>query len=460
MFADEVVAQPLLEGDTSILVQGKWLVSLRFRSDCKTIGASTGRVVEGPTPVVFTGKMRELSTNESVKRGLWERILSSIAAHPSAAAEWTELYICVDAGCDMARHNVEGIDSTNSTAGVQVKTPSEWSDYDGELRARNHQRLDRVNGEHATVANVPLGSSNVVDVEYHAVVDTQRRAHSLASNRVAAAFSNTWLGCGFILELWIKIVKKPVGAAVVVGESYLLRLSDQRYNGMCAQVLEKVGANGRCKVKLLCSPESAPIMVKSSALASAEDLEMCPVCLEPLCAFDAALLCGHRFHKSCIDNLRTKALADDEPGVECPMCRRWATDAKGVLDWKTTDPVHCIALLLGQCHVARQQERGVASSTEAAQQFAKRRLEALKRNDRIVADIVEPALEVMAAETPTLKAGTRARFPCYVARVLAVAMPGAGWKRALCAALEATWPGSQLWEKLEETLRVDLETRL
>ena len=100
-----------------------------------------------------------------------------------------------------------------------------------------------------------------------------------------------------------------------------------------------------------------------------EDLDECPVCLEPLCDMDSTLLCGHKFHTYCFDKVR----------------RSWAGDGGDFkFDWAERSACDVLICSLMTIHVQRKNK-----GSKKAREWATRRITVHANDKTGAADILE-----------------------------------------------------------------------
>lgn len=232
-------------------------------------------------------------------------------------------------------------------------------------------------------------------------------------------------------------------AGLRAGEFYTLVVRDERYRGRICEALSAVDDRWKVRVLGVGTKESAVhILVHSGSTKLVDDtVDECPVCMDPLCTLDVTLMCGHRFHAICFDEVRKK-----HPTVSCPMCRGWAGQGGDFkMDWAERPAYEVLASCLACVFKSRHANKSIAKASD----WAMKRLN-LMAKDVDGRETLHQLVLQQQRDRPT--AATKgipfaAKFPLYLASALAHAIPSEEWAVHFWRFVPTLAPGQAVWAK-------------
>jgi hypothetical protein len=245
---------------------------------------------------------------------------------------------------------------------------------------------------------------------------------------------------------------------------YVLQVRDPRYSGRIVERLA-TGAEAsdeRYSVRVV-GLDHVSIHVKPTSLKplADEDVDECPVCMDPLCHLDATLMCGHRLHSACLAEVRNQKHV-----VSCPMCRDTAGEGGTfVMDWAKRPALEVVASGLSIIFQERSKtQRSQKASFTKAKEWAHKRCKLLASNRDAMEKVVLPMMKQQQTDALRIQDAKGkpvvAKFPLFLASATACALPDASWEPEFRRYLKVLVPGQNTWEVGREHLTVMLEWQL
>ena len=248
---------------------------------------------------------------------------------------------------------------------------------------------------------------------------------------------------------------------------YSLQLSDPRYSGRIAECLttETDTTAERYAVRVV-GLDNVNIRVKAASLKLLpdEDVIECPVCMDPLCDFDATLMCGHRLHSACMDELRKQ-----KHSVSCPMCRDYAGEGgEFKMDWSKRHALEVVMSGLAVIFLERSKKRksGNKTSVAKAKSWAEKRCKLMAFNNEAKEKVILPLMKHQQDDTRRFMAAKgkpfESKFLLFLASATACALPDASWEPEFRRYLQTLLPGQtqKLWDVGRQHLTVMLQWQL
>lgn len=243
---------------------------------------------------------------------------------------------------------------------------------------------------------------------------------------------------------------------------FTLTVADCRYAGRVAETVGTEERGGRVAVRVV-GLDDVCIRVKCESLEALrdEDVDECPICTDPLCPFDAALMCGHRFHDRCLADVRRRNKV-----VSCPMCREYAGQGGGFEnDWSKRPLLEVLASCLAVVYIERTKaKRKQQCSVVSAQTWAAKRVKLVASDEDMRKNVLRPLMVIQEEDAAKLRAAggrpVSARFPAVFARLIALALPSEEWAPELRRFVETMAPGGMIWERCEQHLTDALRTEI
>lgn len=245
---------------------------------------------------------------------------------------------------------------------------------------------------------------------------------------------------------------------------YVLQVRDPRYSG---RIVERIATGAKASderhaVRVV-GLDHVSIRVKPTSLKplADEDVDECPVCMDPLCLFDAPLMCGHRLHSACLAEVRKQKHV-----VSCPMCRDTVGEGGTfVMDWAKLSALEVLASGLSIIFLERSKtQRSQKASFTKAKEWALKRCKLLASNREAKEKVVLPMMEHQQTDARRFQDAKGkpivAKFPLFLASAMACALPDASWEPELRRYLEVLVPGQNIWQVGREHLTVMLEWQL
>lgn len=236
--------------------------------------------------------------------------------------------------------------------------------------------------------------------------------------------------------------------SLVVGSRYRLCVKNESYTGRVCECIEYVEESGRWAVRMT---DLVPILIRvkaASLCAISTDEEECAICLEAMDCNTATLMCGHRLHFNCTNDLRIRGLETPR----CPSCRAPLSESPSA-EWLHHTAEENVCNSLAIMYMLRSRHRNLACDSNKAMSFALHTFTASYRKDVLASENACSSLQRgLALYTKERTHSSASSATDSLAYALALHLPDTTWKKTFHAYLLTISPSRDVWTQYAEEL--------